>query len=433
LNLLNRLAMRHWRSKGALRVALWVMAMALAGGASAQPGAAKGFHLFPGSVAELARQGAFAAWNANIPVQVLTPGLKVLFFGQAKGCQAGAANGPAVGGTPLHFQTAYSVTGIALADPPLGQRWTPSGQTSQCDAAARGRSGESFAHVNGDARAGGIGMYTGVGAVGPVATPFFGPYGSGGRNGTGNNAGLQGTFVSVVFNWRRADSVFPWASARPDDAALAEFSSVQSVAAVSTGAVGGPPSDGVVQVKQQFIVAMINRHCATLADGVKRRCQLQYVFNIAVFRAGVDDWSQVAWFQRGGVWVDPAQGGMPVVRGPIGPKGVATLDAGTGLELFMSQGEPSQHALFAPKAFSSHVSFAQLKNAIRISAATLSGRKAAGLGARDIARYFGPRWDDANEWAVSSVNVSQEAHNPGPQQQAWIGGHVREWWVGAVR
>src|SRR5262249_6344725 len=96
----------------------------------------------------------------------------------------------------------------------------------------------------------------------------------------------------------------------------------------------------------------------------------------------VSDWSQVAWFRNGDVWFDPAQGGIPIVDGPIYGSGTITSDSKSKLPLFVSQGTATQHAAFSGRTFDVTIGFEQLANVLRIVAGPSAQLRGAGGHAR---------------------------------------------------
>jgi hypothetical protein len=150
------------------------------------------------------------------------------------------------------------------------------------------------------------------------------------------------------------------------------------------------------------------------------------LFNIAVYRAGVTDWGDVKWFKYAGLFVDPAQGGMPVVHGPVGIRGEVSVDHASGLELYTSLGESSRHDVFKDKEFRIQLSFAQFKNALSLIAAKSLKISPKQISPTDMSSLFSQSWDDPNEWMIISVNVSQEIHNPYDSIRAHLGGATRE-------
>jgi hypothetical protein len=384
-----------------------------------------------GKLGYLERNEVYSAWNANDPVSVLKPGMKVMFFGRAEGCDLRAGNGPVKNQGSVRFSQTFDLTGIPLASEGKGQRWAPSADSEQCGKSVRDQVGDSFVHVNEDQENGGIGIFTFTGPDQKGRRSFFRQFDKSGKNGTGANANIEGTFVAFRFGWQKGNTVLPWAGGeQPDEKRKAEFRTVQSVAVASVG-------DGVVglagepiQAKQQFIAAFINRACFQSGGGKKGMCQLQYLFNVAVYRAGVTDWDAVKWFKSAGVFMDPAQGGMPVVHGPVRRSGETTVDEGSGLELYTSLGEPSRHDIFKDKEFRIQVSFSQLKNALKIVAGKQLKKMPNKISQSDLEAVFGEHWGDANEWLLLSVNVSQEVYNSDSNARALIGGGIKAIAVG---
>jgi len=307
-----------------------------------------------------------------------------------------------------------------------GQHWAPSADTEQCDNGIRGQVGDSFVHVNEDPSVGGIGIFTFTGPDQKGRRSFFRQFDKSGQNGSGANANIEGTFVAFRFAWGKGDTVSPWAGvSQPVAQRKADFRTVQSVAVVSVGDGAEGKSGEPVQAKQQFIVALINRSCFQNGGGKKRLCQLQYLFNLAVYRTGVSDWSTVKWFTSGGLFMDVAQGGMPVINGPVGKKGETTVSQGSGLELYTSLGDPSQHDVFKDKDFHIQISFDQFKNALKLIAAKSLNKNAEQVTPSDMSSIFTQSWDDPNEWMLISTNVSQEIYNPYENVRSYLGGAIR--------
>jgi len=301
---------------------------------------------------------------------------------------------------------------IPLAPEGKGQRWAPSANTEQCVQSVRDQVGDSFVHVNEDPEKGGIGIFTFTGPDQKGRRSFFRQFDNNGKNGTGANANIEGTFVAFRFDWQKGNTVRPWAGGKlPDEQHKAEFRTVQSVAVASEGSESVGQVGESIQAKQQIIAAFINHSCFKNGGNKKGMCQLQYLFNVAVYRAGVTDWDAAKWFKFAGVFVDPAQGGIPVVHGPIGRSGETTVDEGSGLELYTSMSDSSHHDVFIDKEFRIQVSFSQLKNALKIIAGKQLKRMPNQVNSSDLETVFGKQWGDSNEWLLLSVNVSQEVHN----------------------
>jgi hypothetical protein len=358
----------------------------------------------------------FAAWNPNDPNSALKPGMKVMFFGSAQGCAPGT-QGPLVGLSDSRLTKIAALTSLPHAAAPQGLRWTPAAAAA-CDSEVQGRDGASAVFLNADDSAGAVGMLTTSGKQDDGKAPFFGPFGAGGQNGAGTNAYITGTFVNLRQAWSGADPLQPWTGS-----AVARVRSVQSLGAVQLDTAGP-----AVQAKQQMMATFLNTACQRALSG--QPCQVQYLFNTAIARSGVSDWSQVSWFKNGDVWFDPAQGGIPIVDGPVHASGQMTTDSKTRLPLFVSQGSATQHAAFSGRAFDVTIGFDQLQNVLRIVASRKLGVELANLTEAQIAQVWGSAWNDRNAWVTLSGHVGQEVYNPSADHRVQIGGGFKSLYVG---
>lgn len=359
----------------------------------------------------------FAAWNPKDPKTALKPGMKIMFFGQAQGC-AGSTEGPLTALSDSRLANVAGLTTLPHAAALPALRWTPSGHATGCDTQAQDRDGASAVFVNADDNVGAVGMLTTSGKQDDGAAPFFGPYGASGQNGAGANAFITGTFVNFRQAWWVADPLQPWMGS-----AAARVRSVQSLGAIELQSAGG-----AVQVKQQMMATVLNTTCAKTKAG--QPCQIQYLFNTAIARSGVSDWDQVAWFQHGDVWFDPAQGGIPVVDGPIFSSGKSTAESKTGLSLFASQGSATQHQAFSGRTFDVTISFDQLQNAMRIIVARRLAVDASTVTDAQMAETWGDAWNDRLAWVLLSGDVGQEVYNPNGTNKVQIGGGFNSLFVG---
>lgn len=362
----------------------------------------------------------FASWNPNDPQTSLQPGMKVMFFGAAQGCPS-AHNGTLV---PLSDDALGRVAALAGVDAAAAKgttRWTPSGNSDGCVDSARGRDGASAVFLN-PAKSGSVALFTTSGQQDDGQEAFFGPYGADGQNGVGANAHITGSFVNFRQAWGRADAIRPWAGS-----AKARVRSLQSLGAASVDAATGATAQG----KQQMMATFINRECASTLLPTGKPCQIQYLFNTAIVRSGVSDWSAVSWFQAGGVWFDPGQGGIPIVDGPIKTPGVVTLDDTTKLELFRSQGSASQHKSFKGRTFDVTIDFDQLMNAVRATVALSIKTDIANVRDSDVAAMWGSAWNSRDEWVLLSSFVGQEVYNPDSLHRVQVAGGFRDLYVGA--
>ncbi|MEZ5540865.1 MAG: hypothetical protein R3F42_02360 [Pseudomonadota bacterium] len=372
---------------------------------------------FPGT------QRVYSAWNPRNDQELLAPGLKVLFFGEGTGCDRTAANGPTAAHGNPYVQRSHELTGIDYT-PELGMTWTPVGDLAACDPAAHRMAGDAFVHLNPAAANGGVALFTTNGRDATGRTPFLQPFPATGRNGTGNNAFITGTFVAFRFGTGTAFGILPWQRSANGLEPLLEIRSTQSVARVLLPAADSQASETSAQAKQQLAFTLLNRHCLHTLGGPGRLCQIQYLLNIAVYRSGIEDWDAVDWFRDAAVRADPAQGGMPVVHGPIPASGETAHEARTGYALYSSAGTPTQHAPFSGRTFTVRITFPQLLHAVRAATAARLDKVATDITDTDLRTEFGAHWDDPAEWSLLAVNVGQEVYNR-TREQASIGGNFQ--------
>ena len=161
-----------------------------------------------------------------------------------------------------------------------------------------------------------------------------------------------------------------------------------------------------------------------------RPCQVSYLFNTAIQRAGVDDWTTVSWFQNGKVWFDPAQGGTPIIEAPVKAAGVTVADAESGLGLYQSKGNATQYGAFSDFNFDMRISFEQLQNVLRIVAGRKFGTAPAAVTEAQMVELWGTSWNERNGWALLSATAAQEVHNPIATRQSLIGGNFKQIYIG---
>ncbi len=359
---------------------------------------------------------AYTAYNPDNPNTFLKPGMKATFFGQPVDC-ASNVEGPVMPVSAERLAELSALTGLPVNAVTPALSWTPSGNTDICSPSAKSRSGASTIFVNPDDARGGVGMLTASGEQSDGRTAFFGPWGQGGQNGKGANAGIVGSFVAFRQQWQATDPIQPWLNG-----GVARIQSRQTVGSLEVGS----GSDDTVQAKQQIATTFIN----VVAAREGKTNQLQYLFNTAIKRANTADWSKVGWFQHGGLWFDPGQGGMAVVDGPVKPSGQSVTDA-AGVSLYTSQGDETAHEPFADKTFDVTISFAQLLNSMRaVAAGKLNLSDPAHVTDDHMAQVWGSKWNDRASWVLLSTDVGQEVHNPEPLRQAHIGGGFKSLFVG---
>jgi hypothetical protein len=397
---------------------------------SGQMGEDSGFDFVSQAIDAVKRREVFPAWNPDNRSGVLSPGFKVMFFGEGAGCRRNTANGPVTSIGNPYFDQALEMSGIPLATDAAGQRWTPSADIRECAEVSDRPVGDSFVHLNTDGSSAAIGLVTVAGdPLADAGRSFFRPFGAPGRNGRGVNRHIESTFVNFRFDWRREDVIRPWLA--EEGVALetaVELRTVQSVAAFNVGAMAVQSGDLPVQAKQQLMMTVMNRYCFREMRSASRLCQVQYLFNLALYRSGVADWDAIPWAKSAGVFLDPAQGGMPVVHGLLdaGDTGESVSRTPAGLPLYFSLGAASQHDSFFDREFIVRITFEQFTDALFEIAAKTFKKAAADLSHDDVRALYGSRWDDPSQWVLLSLHVGQEVYNPGEDGDGFIGGNVRE-------
>jgi hypothetical protein len=359
----------------------------------------------------------YAGWRPQNPQTFLKPGMKIAFFGVADGCDSDV-EGPLSALSASELSAAAAKTGLSVSAVGSDLSWIPSGAVEGCSTTAQTRTGASLVYLNASDADGGMALFTTSGTQSSGATPFFGPYTSTGQNGSGANAYIEGTFINFRQVWWSADPLQPWTGA-----ADARIQSKQSISSYAINATGG----ATVQVKQQMMATFLNVNCAKTMSG--KPCHIQYLLNTAVMRSGVSDWSKVAWFQDASLDFDPAQGGIPVIGGPIKTPGITANDLETGLPLYTSQGSSTQHETFTDRTFDVTISFEQLLNVVKMATAKSNGIDVSAVTESQITAMWGTGWSDRTTWVFLTGDVAQEIYNPG-SGKVEIGGSFRNIYVG---
>lgn len=369
-------------------------------------------------LAAMGRDNAYLAWNPQDPVANNRPGLKLAFFGTAEGCRPGAGALQAL--TVPQLARARALTGLGLGAP--SQAWSPLAG-AQCNADTRGELDDSLAALDPELRTGGLGLFTGTGPdpqTGRVG--FFAPFNAQGQNGAGANAMIEGSFANIRADWRSPSALRPWSRQAPRPAA--RIASSQSVAVLQVPRETEP---GPTQAKQQLTVGFINDACmASRPPGTARPCQLKFLFTIAIARSGVSDWSQVTWFQGPRVLFDAGQGGIPVIDGPLPPKGRPATLRPEGLVLYESEGAATQHGPFSNQEFAVRIGWDEFTQSLRAIAGARGRKPATRVADAEVAALFGPRWNDAASWVLLSASLGQEVRNPTAARRAAIGGAMHD-------
>lgn len=369
------------------------------------------------------------AWNMADPQKTMTPGMKVAFFGRSPDCGAAdITDGPVTSGADDEFALISGRTGISTTATTLNTRWTPSGATTSCAAAGQSRTGPHWIYVN-PASGGGMAVYTSVGPDSTGRQPFLMATPATGTDGNGYNANGIATFVAFRHDWYSDNAVRPWLDSQ---GALVEARLVarQSVGAMEVGSA----STGVTsQVKQQVMFTVINTTCQKLnVSGAG--CHVQYLFNTAAARAGISDWEAFSPSQSAHLWFDKDQGALPVIDGQVPGAGKAALEDGSKLSMYRSAGVATQHTTFSNQPFDIRISFSELMNGVRLIAGRALGIDAAAVTDANLAKVWGPDWNNPDKWTLISTTFGQEIHNSEFEtRRAWIGGGFSEIYAGPVK
>lgn len=365
-------------------------------------------------------------WNLRDTSKTMVAGMKVAFFGVSNLCDSDAANGPVVAGTDTDFAAAQALTGVAASATSADLRWTPSGATTVCSTAAQSLTGPNWIFVNPADSGGGIGMLTQAGPDLAGNTPFLQTTTSSGTDGNGYNANGLGNFVAFRQAWNSTNAIRPWQATSDGSTVDARVFSRQSMGAADVGSTSGT----TVQVKQQIMVSLINTECQ---KGTQRPCQIQYLFNTAAVRTGVSDWASYSPATKGRVWFDAAQSGLPIVAGLVPAQGKSVVDTDSGLTLYSSAGQESQHAAFSNQPFDLRISFAQLLNAARIIAARELNVSPSTVTDTQMATRWTSQWDQPSSWTLVAGTFGHEIYNDASGTvHSHIGGGFQSLYIGPV-
>ncbi|MFD2453883.1 hypothetical protein [Ideonella paludis] len=275
--------------------------------------------------------------------------------------------------------------------------------------------------VNADNQKGAVALVTTSGPQADGRAPFLGPFNAQGQNGQGANAYISGSFVNFRQPWWKADPLQPWLTS-----GTARIQSVQSVGGVRVPSA----SSVVVQAKQQMMATFLNTSCARELSAQGKPCQIQYLFNTSIQRSGVSDWSLVDWFNKPGIWFDPAQGNIPVVDGPVPSAGRAAIEPTMGVALYSSQGSSTQYRAFAGRTFDVTITFEQLKHVLRYTTAKATSSALETLSDAQLRSEWGTGWDQPSAWVLLSADIGQEVYNPAAGLRVEIAGGFSSMFVG---
>ncbi|MBN8489174.1 MAG: hypothetical protein J0M20_15800 [Burkholderiales bacterium] len=362
----------------------------------------------------------FASWNPKGTKEYFAPGMRVSFFGDPTGCASGTKLGAVSGADASDLSQMASRTGLQVSAPEL--TWLPSGNSPGCTGVAD-RKGPSGVYV--DPRAGGgLALYTSAGPRDDGRGEFFGVFGAAGQDGAGTNANLTGTYLAFRQAWRTDKAIKPFLNG--NQAGTARILVSQAL----NGAALGSSDSTLTQGQQIFSLHLINKTCLAWRSSTALPCQMNYLFTAAIQRNNLSDWSQVGWAQKVRVWYDAAQGGIPIVEGLIKSRDVASIETDTGWDMFSSKGHGTQHGPYAYRSFDVRISMPQLTSLLRILTGRQLGIAPATVTEEQLQAMWSADWQDPKAWVVESLNVGQEMSSADRSKPVWMGGHVRELYVG---
>ena len=356
-----------------------------------------------------------AYWNPA-PGKISRPGFHIAFWGSAEGCSKPVLNGPTARNVQVEPKKPGSQIGPLVFQGKSASRvYTPVPDVSLCAPDSTvGLTPRSYVAIDESGNSGeGIKLFSYAGKDKRATGFAFLPHPStGGRAGA--NADIIGTFTTFRFA-AGGNPVRPWA----DDGSL----NIQTVQGVTSAQVAedSPPD---TQVKQQIIVTFINQPCLKSVANSPTKCHLQMLFNTAILRQGLKDWRDRPQFKDAAVFFDPAQGGIPVLRGHLGDKGEPTSlndKSGKTFVAWKSAGTATFNGKGGQGNFALSMTFDQF---LKILDHIASSEKRTPV-TDGIARLYGDRWNDPNAWSLLSVRFAQEVHNRNLSKPAFIEGYMK--------
>jgi hypothetical protein len=370
----------------------------------------------------------FANWNpANTPgnPKLTRPGMQIAFWGHPSSCSKDVKNGPVETRDFMFFDRSLNLTGVPRDNGAKDMQWAPSNAAEGCAQGAGKSAGNSFVVINQKPGVGGVGMFTFAGQQFHGNPSFFLARDETGQVGGGENKYNVGTFTAMKFDWKDPNALTPWGKVGSGSQPVMNLKTVQSVASLTVSGQQKERSEAA-QAKQELSMGFINPACMESKER-KGGCQLKVLVNVAVERSGVTDWNEEKWFSDGKVLIDNAQGGLPVVFGPIPAKGeyAYTKYDQTRLPLWRSNGNPTQFSEFADKEFDLSIGFDQFKNILRYARAKQLNRELSATTDADVADQFGDNWRDPASWRMFMFAFGQEVHNKDSRKPAYIGGALK--------
>lgn len=355
------------------------------------------------------------SWQPN--GAVLNEGFHISFFGStdpAAGCPKDLLNGAVV--SDLFWANMLDDTGLDLIN--WNHQWSPASD-SRC--ALQNWQGYSHAHIKNVNQGGGIGMYTHTGPKPDnPSMAFFQPY-TAEADQHGVNAHIQGTFASFrntpYTKEQKVTKPFSGNSTNDD----LRRTAIRSYQGIGKFMMENPATQ---QIRQQFYITFFNKRCHFENTYSKKSCHIQVLFESVAKGLNAE-------LDYANIFSDAAQGGLVAISGDLKSAGGITYgrdSAGNQYPLWTSWGNPSQSNPWSGQIwFQPEVSFNQFKNLVRLSTAELAGiHNATQVTNTDMNRYFGPAFENPDEWILLDVGIGQEVYNSTTDKRAVIGGNMTE-------
>lgn len=223
-----------------------------------------------------------------------------------------------------------------------------------------------------------------------------------GQDGSGVNANIIGNFTAFRFKFPNANhNEFIKPFAKNNTARISLSGSIQSL---DSGNVSG-----TVQPKQQIMATFINPDCY---DKKLSICQVNLLINMAIARNGVSDWNSQSWAKKSNVWLDSAQGNLPIWEAFLPDNGNSLNFNDTNTTALTSRGEATQHNSFENKIFNAEIPFDSFKTTLRLASAKILNKQiSTDSDCIDCVTVFGTSWNDVNKWVLLDTAVGQEVYD----------------------
>ena len=341
----------------------------------------------------LARLNSFggpllAAWNPK-RANAVGPGMHILMFGTPIASCPPHSQGPMSSFSDAVL-TSVGYPGRASAVP-ADMRFEPAPMTT-CSSAAAANRGPEIVFSDGSQ----MWLYTASLGNPSDLLLLFSPAG---QNGHGANAHIVTSSVSYRLP-NPGSTIRPWAL--NGRARLATLAQVERIRAQNATA--------LTQTKQELAVYFINTAC-TISNPT-RLCQIYYQFAQVLAQSNVSHWAPISANQDPNFFLDPAQNNLPIVDVALIPQAGQTVTSRSGLPLFTSRGQPTQHAAFTPMQFDVEIDFSQFENAIHVASALALGQSVGTDAAcAQCVQVFGISWNDPRSWVLLQLALHQEIYD----------------------